>query len=123
MNQSNYLTVSQVVDQLKSNYQKVLYMIKTNKLPAKKEGRSFKIPANYLELMAERADKTGPKRKQAAKKGKRVLLKEKPIVAEKVDLAATRDRLINNLVQAIQELVEFQVTEALARQPKRRNRK
>ncbi|MDH7478382.1 MAG: hypothetical protein QHH02_00030 [Syntrophomonadaceae bacterium] len=98
-------------------------MIKTNKLPAKKEGRSFKIPANYLELMAERADKTGSKRKRVAKKGKRVSLKEKPIVAEKVEPAVTGDRLVNNLVKAIQELVEFQVTEALARQPKRRNKR
>ncbi|NPV89622.1 MAG: hypothetical protein HPY50_02445 [Firmicutes bacterium] len=130
MDQTEFLSVSQVADQLKSNYQKVLYMIKTNKMPAKKEGKSFKIPANYQELMAEGVStpkrikrKQGqealpskrrgrPKKEKTAAKGKSSHLKEVTSIPQK---EVNKEQLINNLTKAISDLVEFQVSKILSK--------
>lgn len=116
MSQSNYLTVSQVVDQLKSNYQKVLYLIRTNRIPAEKEGRAFKIPANYREIMEQKGDAV---RKRSGRKGKRVSLKDKRGRTEIEKPAVNRDQLVQNLAQAIQDLVEYQIGEAIKKRPSR----
>ncbi|NPV89157.1 MAG: hypothetical protein HPY50_00080 [Firmicutes bacterium] len=116
MSQSNYLTVSEVVDQLKSNYQKVLYLIRTNRIPAEKEGRAFRIPANYRELMEQKGDTV---RKRSSHKGKRVSMKDKRGRAEVQKPAVNQDQLMLNLAQAIQDLVEYQVREAIKKLPPR----
>ena len=124
-----YLTVPQVAEELQSNYQKVLYMIKKGKLPAEKEGKAFKIPANYQELMAKIAQQSKEKEprkkrvsKKAASKGKPGKpgrpKKEKPVVKGERNVVqkpqievqpVSQNFLFNNLAKAIQDLVEFQV--------------
>ncbi|NPV89881.1 MAG: helix-turn-helix domain-containing protein [Firmicutes bacterium] len=105
MGQINYLSVSQVAEELQVSYQKVLYMIRTGKLPAEKEGKAFKIPANYREVLVEVRPRKKMASKKSAAKGKQGRAKQEVVVG--------KDALVNNLAKAIQELVKFQVEKAL----------
>lgn len=102
-----YLTVSRAAEELQVSYQKVLYMIKTGKLPAEKEGKAFKIPANYRELMTEGRPRKKRISKKAAPKGKQGRPKKEQ--AKSALPLVNQDALVNNLAKAMQDLVEFQV--------------
>ncbi|NPV92853.1 MAG: helix-turn-helix domain-containing protein [Firmicutes bacterium] len=115
---SDFLTVAQVAEELQANYQKVLYMIRTNKLPAKKEGKAFKIPSNYRELMVEKAKENKGRKKRASKKGRPAVKDAAPRAgrAKKLDIA--EEQLAGNLAKAIMDLVEYQVSAALNKSKK-----
>lgn len=116
---SDFLTVAQVAEELKANYQKVLYMIRTNKLPAKKEGKAFKIPSNYQELMVEKAKENKGRKKRVSKKGKRAVAKETvPKVGRAKKQEFGDEQLVSNLAKAIMDLVEYQVAAALSKSKK-----
>lgn len=96
----------------------MLYMIRTGKLPAEKEGKAFKIPTNYKELITEVSPRKKRVSKKAAVKGKPGRPKKeqgKKELAKSAMPLVSKDTLVNNLVKVIQDLVEFQIGAVLGK--------
>lgn len=113
-NKSDYLTVNQVADELQINYQKVLYLIRTNRLPAWKEGKYFRIPLDYREKLDEKI-KAVPNRRRGAKTAKRKRGQGGAKASEALAAKDPREKLIESLAKAIRELVEYQISESLGK--------
>lgn len=121
-NENNFLTVNQVANELQINYQKVLYLIRTNRLPAWKEGKNYRIPVDYRDKLDEKI-KEAPKRggaktaKRISKKGQR-----RAKAKESLTVKNPQEKLLNSLAKAIRELVEYQVSESLEKYKKNKKK-